>query len=42
VPIFICLLYFSFIYQGLRQFSHREITVTESNFFGEITTPLDP
>jgi len=33
---------FLFHYQGLHQFSLREIIVTESNFFGEITTPSDP
>jgi len=33
---------FLFHYQGLHQFSHREITVTESNFFGEITTSSNP
>jgi len=33
---------FLFHYQGLHQFSPREITVTESNFFGEITTSSDP
>jgi hypothetical protein len=42
VPIFIPLAVFLFHYQGLHQFSLREITVTESNFFEEITTPLDP
>jgi hypothetical protein len=36
------LVVFLFHYQGLHQFSPREITVTESNFFGEITTPSDP
>jgi len=29
---------FLFHYQGFHQFSHREITVTESNLFEEITT----
>jgi hypothetical protein len=33
---------FLFHYQGLHQFSLREITVTKSNFFGEIITPSDP
>jgi len=42
VPIFISFVVFLFHYQGLHQFSHREITVTESNFFGEITTSSDP
>jgi hypothetical protein len=36
------LVVFLFHYQVLHQFSLREITVTESNFFGEITTPSDP
>jgi len=33
---------FLFHYQGLHQFFPWEITVTESNFFGEITTPSNP
>jgi hypothetical protein len=33
---------FLYHYQGLHQFSPREITIIESNFFGEITTPSDP
>ena len=42
VPIFIFFAVFLFHFQGLHQYSPREITVTESNFFGEITTPSDP
>jgi len=36
------LVVFLFRYQGLHQFYPQEITVTESNFFREITTPSDP
>jgi len=42
VPIFIPLLYFSSIIRVFINSTHREITVTESNFFQEITTPSDP
>ena len=42
VPIFTSFVVFLFYYQGLHQFSLREIIVTESNFFGEITTLSDP
>jgi hypothetical protein len=36
------LLYFSSIIRVFINSTHREITVTESNFFQEITTPSDP
>jgi hypothetical protein len=37
----LCPCAFLFHYQGLHQFSLREITITESNFFEEITTPSE-
>ena len=36
------LVVFLFHYLGLHQFCPQEITITESNFFGEITTPSNP